>query len=67
MRIAPIIAALLLLSAACSKEDEDVLSKQKERMISYLESTHNPRLIFSEEVEEGTYRNGYRLPDMPTE
>ena len=61
MRIATIIAALLLLSAACSKEDEDVLSKQKERMISYLESTHNPRLIFSEEVEEGVEQAFYTI------
>lgn len=79
MRIATLITAALLLLGSCSKEDEDVLLKQKERMISYLESTHNPRLVAEMEVEEGVeqpfytvvgdgayrYIDGYYNPDRP--
>lgn len=79
MRIATLITATLLLLGSCSKEDEDVLLKQKERMISYLESTHNPRLVAEVEVEEGVeqpfytvvgdgayrYIDGYYNPDRP--
>lgn len=79
MRIATIIAAALLLLTACAKEDEDVLLKQKERMVSYLESTHTPRLVAEEAVEEGVeqafytqhgdavyrYIDGYYNPDRP--
>ena len=79
MRIATLIAAALLLLGSCSKEDEDVLLKQKERMVSYLESTHNPRLVAEEAVEEGVeqpfytivgdgayrYIDGYYNPDRP--
>ena len=79
MRIATLITAALLLLGSCSKEDEDVLLKQKERMISYLESTHNPRLVAEVEVEEGVeqpfytvvgdgayrYIDGYYNPDRP--
>ena len=79
MRIATLIVAALLLLGSCSKEDEDVLLKQKERMVSYLESTHNPRLVAEEVVEEGVeqpfytvvgdgayrYIDGYYNPDRP--
>ena len=79
MRIATLITATLLLLGSCSKEDEDVLLKQKERMVSYLESTHNPRLVAEMEVEEGVeqpfytvvgdgayrYIDGYYNPDRP--
>lgn len=79
MRIATLIAAALVLLGSCSKEDEDVLLKQKERMISYLESTHNPRLVAEEAIEEGVdqpfytivgdgayrYIDGFYNPDRP--
>lgn len=52
------IAAILLLSAACSK-DEEVLPAQQRRMESYLASTHTPRLVPEEEVEEGTEQPYY--------
>ena len=79
MRIATLITAALLLLGSCSKKDEDVLLKQKERMVSYLESTHNPRLVAEEAVEEGVeqpfytvvgdgayrYIDGYYNPDRP--
>ena len=79
MRITTLITAALLLLGSCSKEDEDVLLKQKERMVSYLESTHNPRLVAEDAVEEGVeqpfytavgdgayrYIDGYYNPERP--
>ena len=53
-----LLAAALLLSAACSK-DEDVLPDQQRRMESYLTTTHTPRLVPEEEVEEGTEQPYY--------
>ncbi len=43
----------LPLFVGCS-EEEDVLGKQKTGMVSYLERTHNPRLIPEEQYEEGS-------------
>ena len=43
----------LPLFVGCS-EEEDVLGKQKNDMVSYLERTHNPRLIPAEQYEEGS-------------
>ena len=48
-----LLAATLLLSAACSK-DEDILSDQQRRMESFLTATHTPRLVAETDVEEGT-------------
>ncbi len=59
-----IIAAALLLSFACSKEDEDQISKQRERMVQYLESTHSPRLVAEEAVESGTEQAFYTTIDL---
>lgn len=56
-----IIALALLIFAGCSKEDEDVLPKQRERMVSYLESTHAPRLVAEEVVESGTEQPFYTM------
>lgn len=75
-----ILALSLLLFAGCSKGDEDLLPKQREQMVSYLESTHAPRLVAEEIVEAGTeqpfyslsgstvyrYIDGYYNPDRAT-
>ncbi len=37
--------------AACS-EDEDILSNQQQRIVSFLTSTHTPRLVSVDELEE---------------
>lgn len=57
MRQIAIIAALLLC-LACSK-DEEVLPKQQEKMVSYLTSTHQPKLVAKEDVETGTEQPYY--------
>lgn len=61
MRTLIITCAALLTLAACSKEDEDVLIKQRERMVQYLESTHSPRLVAEEAVEVGTEQPFYTM------
>ncbi|MCM1151586.1 MAG: hypothetical protein NC209_02975 [Alistipes sp.] len=48
-----LLSPALLLAAGCS-EEEDVLGKQKTGMVSFLERTHNPRLVPEEEYEEGS-------------
>lgn len=77
MRRLLFIAAAVLALVACSKENEDVLQKQRERMVQYLESTHSPRLVAEAAVESGTeqpfyttfgtstyrYIDGYYNPD----
>lgn len=55
------IAALLLLAVSCKKEDEDLLPKQRERMVQYLTSSHAPRLVAEEEVESGTEQPFYSV------
>lgn len=54
MRKFAIIAAALLLLGACSKEDEDLLPDQQKKMVSFLTSTHSPRLVAEQDVESGT-------------
>ena len=39
-----LFVALPLLFAACG-EDEDILSQQQQRIVSFLTSTHTPRLV----------------------
>ena len=53
-----LIATLVTALWACSKE-EDVLPKQQEKMVKYLTSTHQPRLVLKEEVESGTQQPYY--------
>ena len=45
------LLVLPLLLAACSDE-EDAFVQQQQRMVSYLTSTHTPRLVPVEELEE---------------
>lgn len=61
MRKILFIAAALLAMISCSKEDEDTLTKQRERMVQYLESTHSPRLVAEEAVESGTEQPFYTI------
>lgn len=79
MRRFGIIAAALLLLVACSK-DEEVLPEQQKKMVQYLTSTHQPRLVAEADVEAGTeqpfytthgetvyrYIDGYYNPDRAT-
>ena len=58
MRHLAIIAAALLMLVACSKEEE-ILPKQQEKMVQYLTSTHQPRLVAVEDVETGTEQPYY--------
>ncbi len=50
-----VVIALLALGALCCgcSEDEDLLSTQQTRMVSYMQSTHSPRLIPESEIVEG--------------
>ena len=45
--------AFPLFVLGCS-EEEDTLSEQRERLVSYLERTHSPTLIPDTSVEEGS-------------
>lgn len=54
------LAVLCLLPAACS-EGEDVLGRQKTNYVSFLERTHQPRLVAEEAVEEGSRAGFYTL------
>ena len=77
MRYLTLMIAAILALTACSKEDEDLLPKQREQMIKYLETTHAPRLVAENVVEAGTeqpfytalgstvyrYIDGYYNPD----
>ncbi|MDO4759122.1 MAG: hypothetical protein Q4A18_07670 [Rikenellaceae bacterium] len=79
MRRFGIIATALLLLLACSK-DEEVLPEQQKKMVQYLTSTHQPRLVAESDVEAGTeqpfytthgetvyrYIDGYYNPDRAT-
>ena len=42
---------LPLLLVGCS-EDEDTLTNQRQRIVSFLTSSHIPRLVTANEVEE---------------
>lgn len=46
-----IIAFVVLLFAGCKQEDE-ILSKQQESTVRYLESSHNPRLMSEKAAAE---------------
>lgn len=47
------LAACCVLAGGCSDE-EDVFGKQKSDIVSFLERTHQPRLIPEEDYEEGS-------------
>ena len=56
-----LIALCMLLTLACGKKDEDLLPKEREKMVRYLESTHAPRLVAEEAVEAGTEQPFYTM------
>lgn len=51
-----------VLFAGCSQE-EDTLSQQRERLVSYLERTHAPTLIPDTSVEEGSQLPYYTVAE----
>jgi len=51
--ISLLFSVLCTLSAGCS-DPVDVLGKQKSDFVSFLERSHQPRLVPGEQVEEGT-------------
>lgn len=52
-RVVILSTLALTLLVGCSQE-EDVLAQQRTRMVSYLTSVHNPRLVSEEELEAGS-------------
>lgn len=56
------LIATLLFCLACSQEEE-VLPKQQEKMVTYLTSTHQPKLVAKENVEAGTEQPYYEVFD----
>lgn len=58
MRQFAIIAIALLLLCSCSK-NEDALPDQQKKMVSYLTSTHQPRLVALADVEQGAEQPYY--------
>lgn len=57
-----LFSAVGLLFAGCSQE-EDTLSQQRERLVSYLERTHSPSLIPESSVEEGSQLPFYTVSE----
>lgn len=57
-----LFAAVSLLFAACG-DDEDILSQQQQRIVSFLTSTHTPRLVSEAELEEDSQLPFYTLPE----
>ena len=51
--LAILFAALPVLLAGCSQE-EDTLSDQRDKLVSYLERTHSPALVIDTSLEEGS-------------
>lgn len=55
-----LILALPMLLSSCG-EEKDVLSEQRQKLLSYLKSTHTPGLIPESEVEEGSQLPYYSI------
>lgn len=51
---------LVLLFAGC-EEDEDILTNQRQRIVSFLTSSHVPRLVPVDEVEEDSQLPFYTM------
>lgn len=51
---------LVLLFAGC-EEDEDTLTNQRQRIVSFLTSSHVPRLVPADEVEEDSQLPFYTM------
>lgn len=54
---------LPLLLVGCS-EDEDTLTNQRQRIVSFLTSSHIPRLVTANEVEEDSQLPFYTMHGM---
>lgn len=55
--IAFVVAASLLCSVACSDEAVDVAETQRNSIVSYLTSSHSPRLINKKDVGQALEKN----------
>ena len=55
--IASVVAASLLCSVACSDEAVDVAETQRNSIVSYLTSSHSPRLINKKDVGQALEKN----------
>lgn len=55
--IAFVVAASLLFSVACSDEAVDVAETQRNSIVSYLTSSHSPRLINKKDVGQALEKN----------
>ena len=56
IRSVAILALVVVLFAGC-KQDDDMLTKQQESTVRYLESSHNPRLISEKAAAESLEAN----------
>lgn len=46
-----VLMTFLALVSGCKKENDDVLPDQRKRIVSFLTSSHSPRLVKEEELE----------------
>lgn len=54
------LSLLSVLSIGCSSEEEDILSRQKASIVSFLEGSHIPKLVAEENVgQEGSSQEYY--------
>lgn len=53
-----LILVSLLAFAGCS-EEEDILPDQRQKIVTYLTSTHNPRLVAQADLEVGSNQEFY--------
>ena len=59
-RVIYALAALVALCCACSNEEE-VLPQQREKLVSYLESSHAPALVEESEADKEARQPFYSL------
>ena len=59
-RVIYALAALVTLCCACSNEEE-VLPQQREKLVSYLESSHAPALVEESEADKEARQPFYSL------
>lgn len=79
-RLIPVLLFAWGLAAVSCSEEQDLLAEQRRKLVSYLETTHSPRLVPETEVGEGEqlafytalggnsvyrYIDGYYDPERP--